>query len=194
LEQELKLELSESKTLVTHVDDGYTFLGFDIRRYQGTKGRPVVLIKPSQKSIDRLKSKVKTLTDRSTTASPPWQIVGQLNSILRGWSAYYQYVNAKAVFDQLDWWALTRVHRWAWKKHGKAAWRVIRARYTHRDPKGRINFICTSKEGNPMWLYRMADRPIRRYWVEWKRPAYADGGIITNASEIDEATWIDRLS
>ena len=98
LEQELKLELSESKTLVTHVDDGYTFLGFDIRRYQGTQGKPVVLIKPSQKSIDQLKSKVKALTDRSTTSLPPWQIVWQLNSILMGWSAYYQYVNAKRRF------------------------------------------------------------------------------------------------
>ena len=194
LEQELKLELSESKTLVTHVDDGYTFLGFDIRRYQGTRGKPVVLIKPSQKSIDRLKSKVKALTDRSTTCLPAWQLVKQLNPILMGWSAYYQYVNASTAFHKLDWWVLNRASRWAWKKHGKPPWRVVRAKYGQRDPKGRINFTCRDDDGKFMWVYRMADRPIRRYWVQWKRPDYADGAIVTDAGDPDKTAWAERLS
>nr|MBC8445751.1 group II intron reverse transcriptase/maturase [Chloroflexota bacterium] len=179
LEGELKLELSESKTRITHVNDGFTFLGFDIRRYQGTHGKPVVLIRPSQENIRKFKAKIKALTRRDTTYQPAWYKVLQLNQILRGWSAYYQHVNAKTTFGKLDWWVLNRMFLWARKKHGRPPWREIRAKYRHRDPKGRINFVHHLGDGSPIWLYRMSDRPIRRYWVNWQRPTYADAGVIT---------------
>ena len=179
-ERELKLELSTSKTQVTHVNDGFTFLGFDIRRYQGTHGKPIVLIHPSQSNVRKFKAKIKTLTRRNTTYQPAWYKVLQLNQILRGWSAYYQHVNASTTFHKLDWWALNRIFGWARKKHGRPPWRVIRAKYRHRDPKGRINFVCHLQDGSPIWLYRMSDRPIRRYWVDWHRPAYAEKGISTS--------------
>lgn len=183
LEQELKLELSEGKTLVTHVDDGFTFLGFDIRRRQGWHGKPVVLIQPSNKNVRKFKAKIKALTRRDTCHEPVWYKVLQLNQILRGWSAYYQHVNAKTTFSKLDWWVMNRMFFWARKKHGRPPWRAITARYRHRDPKGRINFVCHLKDGSPTWLYRMSDRPIRRYWVRWDRPNYASPGITTSIVE-----------
>jgi len=187
LERELKLELSESKTLVTHINDGFAFLGFDIRRYHGTHGKPVVLIRPSQKNVRKFKAKIKTLTRRNTTYQPVWYKVLQLNQILRGWSAYYQHVNAKKTFSKLDWWVLNRMFHWARKKHGKPAWRDINVRYRHQDPKGRINFVCHLQDGSPIWLYRMSDRPIRRYWVNWQRPTYAEGGISTTIEEYTDS-------
>jgi RNA-directed DNA polymerase len=183
LEEHLKLQLSEEKTCVTHVDDGFTFLGFDIRRYQGTHGKPVVLIRPSQKSIRKFKAKIKSLTRRDTTYQPVWYKIKQLNQILRGWGAYYQYVNAKATFHKLDWWVLNRVFGWARKKHGVSTWPVILHKYRHRDPKGRINFVCYLRDGSPRWLYRMTDRPIRRYWVQWSRSTYGKGGVATDIRE-----------
>jgi len=186
LERELKLELSESKTRITHVDEGFTFLGFDIQRFQGTHGKPVVLIRPSKKNVRKFKAKIKALTRRNTTYQPAWYKILQLNQILRGWSAYYQYVNAKTTFSQLDWWVMNRMFRWARKKHGKPPWRVVNAKYRHRDPKGRINFVCHLDDGSPIWLYRMSDCPIRRYWVNWQRPSYADGGISTNTEDETE--------
>jgi RNA-directed DNA polymerase len=179
-ERKLKLELSESKTRVTHVNDGFTFLGFDIRRYKGTHGKPVVLIRPAQKNVRKFKAKIKSLTRRDTTYQPVWYKVTQLNQILRGWSAYYRHVNAKATFNKLDWWALNRIFGWARKKHGRPPWRVVCAKYRHRDPKGRVNFVCHLQDGSPIWLYRMSDRPIRRYWVNWHRPTYAEGGVSTD--------------
>lgn len=181
--QELKLELSESKTRITHVNDGFTFLGFDIRRYKGTHGKPVLLIHPSRKNVRKFKAKIKALTRRDTTYQPVWYKMTQLNQILRGWSAYYQYVNAKTTFHELDWWVLNRIFGWARKKHGRPPWRVICARYRRRDPKGRVNFVCHLQDGSPIWLYRMSDRQIRRYWVNWHRPTYADGGIPTDIED-----------
>jgi RNA-directed DNA polymerase len=183
LERELKLDLNESKTLVTHIDDGFTFLGFDIRRFQGTHGKSVVLIRPSQKNVRKFKAKIKALTRRDTTYQPAWYKVLQLNQILRGWSAYYQHVNAKATFKKLDWWVLNRIFKWARKKHGRPPWRHIRAKYRHRDPKGRINFVCYLQDGSPIWMYRMADRPIRRYWVNWQSPTYAEADISTTIED-----------
>jgi RNA-directed DNA polymerase len=186
LEQELKLELNESKTRITHVDDGFTFLGFHIRRYQGTHGKPVVLIRPSRENVRRFKAKIRAHTRRNTTYQPAWYKVLQLNQILRGWSAYYQHVNTTTTFNKLDWWVMNRVFLWARKKHGKPPWRVVRAKYRHRDPKGRINFVCHLDDGSPIWLYRMNDRPIRRYWVNWQRPGYADEGLSTNIQDVTD--------
>jgi RNA-directed DNA polymerase len=186
LEQHLKLQLSEEKTRVTHVNEGFTFLGFDIRRCKGTHGKPVVLIRPSQKSIQRFKAKIKALTRRNTTYQPVWYKLKQLNQILRGWSAYYQYVNAKTIFGKLDWWVLNRIFRWARKKHGQTTWRTTLSKYRHCDPKGRINFVCYLRDGSVTWLYRMADRPIRRYWVNWSPPNYGTGGIRTDVAEAPE--------
>jgi RNA-directed DNA polymerase len=186
LEDVLKLELSESKTRITHVADGFTFLGFDVHRYQGTHGKPVVLIRPSQENVRKFRAKIKALTRRDTTYQPAWHKIPQLNQILRGWSAYYQHVNAKMIFGKLDWWVLNRVFLWARKKHGRPPWRVIRAKYRHRDPKGRISFVQYLDDGSPIWLYRMSDRPIRRYWVNRQRPSYADVGIITNIDSSED--------
>ena len=183
LEQELKLQLSEPKTLVTHVDDGFTFLGFDIRRYQGRHGKPVVLIRPSAKSVQKLKHKIKTLTQRSTTHEPVWYKVIQINQILRGWTAYYQHVNASSTFHKLDWWVMNRVFDWARKKHGRPPWRVILAKYRRRDPKGRINFVTLLENGSPVCLYRMSDRSIRRYRTNWNRPTYADAKVTSDIQE-----------
>ena len=186
LEQHLKLQLSEEKTRVTHINEGFTFLGFDIRRYRGTHGKPVVLIHPSQKSVQRFKAKIKALTQRDTTYQPVWYKLKQLNQILRGWSAYYQHVNAKVTFGKLDWWVLNRIFRWARKKHGQATWRTTLNKYRHRDPKGGINFVCYLEDGSVTWLYRMADRSIRRYWVNWSPPSYATNGISTEVNEAPE--------
>ena len=79
---------------------------------------------------------------------------------------------------------ITRIQRYfARKKHGRPPWRVICAKYRHQDPKGRVNFVCHLDDGSPIWLYRMSDRPIRRYWVNWHRPTYAEGGISTDIED-----------
>ncbi|MCB8924054.1 MAG: HNH endonuclease [Ardenticatenaceae bacterium] len=180
LKDELKLELNQDKTRISHIDDGFSFLGFDIKRYAGTRGKPVVLIKPSQKSIHKLKTKIKNLTKRDSTYQPAWYKLIQINQITRGWSAYFRHVNAKTTFAKLDWWVMNRLFGWARKKHSKANWHVINTKYKHRDPKGRINFVCHLEDGSPIWLYRMNDRPIQRYWPGKHRPSYLEGILHTD--------------
>jgi 5-methylcytosine-specific restriction endonuclease McrA len=66
---------------------------------------------------------------------------------------------------------------WARKKHGRPSWRTVNAKYRHNDPKGRVNFVTHLQDGSPIWLYRMSDRLIRRYWVNWQRPTYEDAPV-----------------
>ncbi len=47
------LELSDEKTLITHIDNGFDFLGWNFRKYKGK-----LLVKPSKKSIDKVIEKI----------------------------------------------------------------------------------------------------------------------------------------
>jgi RNA-directed DNA polymerase len=97
------LRLSESKTRVCHIDDGFDFLGFRIqrKRKRGTDKR-VVYTYPSKKAaLASIIGKVRALTRR---ASHPTLAVllRQVNSVLRGWCAYFRYGVSKATFGYLD--------------------------------------------------------------------------------------------
>ena len=66
LENELHLTLSEEKTVITHVNDGFDFLGFHIQRKQ-VNGRWAVHLRPTAKGKERVKRKLKALTSRNWT-------------------------------------------------------------------------------------------------------------------------------
>lgn len=74
------LELSEEKTHITHIDDGFDFLGFNVRKYQGK-----LLIKPAKASIKRFLTEIWALI-KANTAATSEQLIRQLNSKLRGWA------------------------------------------------------------------------------------------------------------
>jgi len=123
------LRLSESKTRVCHIDEGFDFLGFRIqrKRKRGTDKR-VVYTYPSKKALASVVGKVRALTRR---ASHPTLAVllRQVNSVLRGWCAYFRYGVSKATFGYLDQFTWHRVVRWIRKRHKRVTWAVLRRRY-----------------------------------------------------------------
>ena len=124
LQDELHLELSAEKTLVTHADEGFDFLGFHARRCQDY-GRPVLIIRPSQKSVQRFREQVRALTDRSTLSWDAESLVTHLNLYLRGWGSYYRYCSLSKAAASLDYFVWGRVLYWLSKKYGcgpRAAW------------------------------------------------------------------------
>jgi RNA-directed DNA polymerase len=128
LRDELKMTLSEEKTLITHVDKGFDFLGHHIRRvpWRGTK---VGWTFPSKKSLDAIKRKIRGLTDRSTTYLSLKAILHALNPVLRGWSTYFRYDASKRTLAYVDHFAWWRVFRWLRKKHPKRTWTYLKRRY-----------------------------------------------------------------
>jgi len=101
----LKLELSLEKTHIVHVNDGFDFLGFHIRRYTSSHDRPELLIMPiimpTKKAQQQLKQKVRAMTARRCYTDSPLLKVRALNAVLRGWSNYYRHVNAKETTKSL---------------------------------------------------------------------------------------------
>lgn len=87
LADRLRMTLSADKTHITHIDDGFDFLGFRIRRKHRNDGRVVVLTYPSKAALAAPKTKIKGATGRGTTSLRLEDVLRQVNPILRGWAA-----------------------------------------------------------------------------------------------------------
>jgi RNA-directed DNA polymerase len=123
------LRLSEAKTKVCHIDEGFDFLGFRIqrRRKRGTAKR-VVYTYPSKKALASIVGRVRMLTRRSSHPTLA-ALLRQLNPVLRGWCAYFRYGVSKATFGYLDQYTWHRVVRWIRKRHNRAKWAALLRRY-----------------------------------------------------------------
>ena len=123
------LRLSEEKTTICHINEGFDFLGFRIqrRRKRGTQ-RYHVYTWPSRKSLDSIKAKIRTLTHMGRNL-PFAVLLHRLNPVIRGWTGYFRHGVSKATFSYLRAFIWRRVVRWLQRKHPKANWRQLRRRY-----------------------------------------------------------------
>jgi RNA-directed DNA polymerase len=123
------LRLSEEKTQIAHIDEGFDFLGFRIRRdtRRGTEER-FIYTYPSKKALASIKAKVRAISKQGTN-QPLSKILRQINLVLRGWTNYHKHGSASATFGYLRhfiWW---RVVRWLRRKHPRANWTRLRRLY-----------------------------------------------------------------
>jgi RNA-directed DNA polymerase len=114
----LGLRLAPEKTKVVHIDEGFTFLGFDIRRLRkrGTS-KYYVYTRPSRKAIQAIKDKVKAKTYRSTRHQDLDELLRSLNMSLAGWANYFRHGVSKAVFSSIDSFTWLRLMRWIRRKY-----------------------------------------------------------------------------
>ena len=150
--RERGLELSEAKTHIVHIDGGFDFLGFNLRKYHGK-----LLIKPAKPSIAAVKEKVRGIL--STGASLTQDVlIRRLNPIIRGWGNYYRHVVSKEIFSDIDHaiWCMT--WNWARRRHPQKGRKWVKDRYyTHTDGR---DWVFTD---GSVTLFRMASIPIRRH-------------------------------
>ena len=123
------LRLSEDKTTIAHIDEGFDFLGFRIqRRRQKGSNKRFVYTWPSKKALASIKAKVRAIT-RGGTNQPLAVVLRRLNPVLRGWANYFRHGVSKATFDYLSAFSWRRVICWLRHKHRRANWKWIRRRY-----------------------------------------------------------------
>jgi RNA-directed DNA polymerase len=122
--KERGLELSHEKTRITHLDDGFDFLGQNIRRYRCGK----VLVKPSRKNVRTFLGKIKETMHRagSWTAG---EMIQRLNQQIKGWTMYHRHVASKRTFNQVDRAIFGMLRHWCRKRHRNKSWKWIKEKY-----------------------------------------------------------------
>ena len=159
--QERGLELSQTKTRITHIRDGFDFLGQNIRKYQGK-----LLIKPSTRSVQALVAKVRAVVKGSLHLSAGL-LVQRLNPIIKGWANHHQHVVSKKTFGQVDTHIFRMLWRWIKRKHPKKSATWKRKKYFRAN--GARNWVFTgvvsgkTSEQKIVHLYEAQGTPIKRH-------------------------------
>lgn len=158
------LQLSQQKTKVTNIEEGFDFLGQNICRYKDK-----LLITPSKKNIKNFLGKVRA-TIKTLRASTQTELISSLNPLLRGWANYHCHVVAKKAFSRANFEVWRCLWKWAIKRHPTKGKRWIKKRY-FLNWKGRDwVFACLNKTEQkspnipPLTkLINLSDTPIKRH-------------------------------
>jgi len=112
------LRLSEAKTRVCHIDEGFDFLGWRIQRraWRGRTGRRAVYTYPSKKALASVMAKVRSLTRRAKHRTLA-DLLRSVNPVLRGWCNYFRHGVSARTFSYLDHFAFWRIVGWLRKRH-----------------------------------------------------------------------------
>ena len=119
------LQLSEEKTRITHIDQGFDFLGWNFRKYSGK-----FLIKPSKKNAQAFYRKVaETISGNKTVKQE--SLIRLLNPMLRGWAQYHCPVSAKRAYSRMEHLVFQRLWRWSRRRHPQKNTGWVRKKYFH---------------------------------------------------------------
>lgn len=173
LKEEMDLELNEEKTKITHVRDGFDFLGYHIRRDDKARNRRRigVFIKPAKKNLKRVCHKIKDMTLNKTINDDYLCKLKALNAVVKGWANYYRAVNPYASFEKLDRYSWLRLTKWLQKKYRLSSKQVRKKfKYHQAGSKGGTDeFAACDENGKWIWRYRATQTKIVRYYPYFKR-------------------------
>jgi RNA-directed DNA polymerase len=167
------LAFNEDKTRVVHLDEGFDFLGFNVRRY-----RNKLLIRPAKKALlrirERLAAEVKSLRGGNAAA-----VLRRLNPIIRGWSNYYRGVVSSREFSKLDHYLWRLLYKWGRHAHPNKSKRWVAAQYFGRFNQARDN----------RWVF--GDRHSGAYLVQFSWTKIVRHQIVPQRASPDDPTLAD---
>lgn len=173
------LQLSEEKTVITYIEDGFDFLGKNIRKYNGK-----LLIKPSKTSVKSFLEKVRSII-KGNKSTKQETLIRKLNPVIRGWVNNQRYVVSSKVFSRVDYEIYKCLWQWAKRRHKKKSHKWIAQKYWHHIGSRQWTFSVPyenqSTEGEPLYckLEYATDTKIIRF----KK-------IVAEANPFDEC-WTD---
>ena len=200
LENELHLTLSEEKTVITHVNDGFDFLGFHIQRKK-VNGKWAVHLRPTAKAKERVTRKLKDLTSRNWTWLDEYTRLTTLNAIVRGWAEYYRYTSFVRDIEDITRFAWFRYLYWLRKKHkGSRKGQLMRDKT--RRLHGRTRWHAEVREGDNkleayQWLPTSKElarqRYLRKGYAEYPHPYLSGTELSASAHPQGEAGPDERI-
>jgi RNA-directed DNA polymerase len=182
------LKLSEEKTFVTNIKEGFNFLGWQFRKYKGK-----LLSKPSKESQTEVIRKISKVISKAKAWDQD-RLIRILNPIIRGWSQYHNHAVSSAVFSKLDDTVYNMLVSWAKRRHSNKGLIWIMAKYWHKLGNRRYVF-CTELQT----LERFSNAKIVRqrlaslnknpfinnkYFEQWKFMEYHRKKRITNSNSV----------
>ena len=155
------LVLSPVKTKVTHIDEGFDFLGWNIRKYNGK-----LLMKPSKANVKAHLDKIREVIKGNKTAKQA-NLIRLLNPILRGWANYHRHAVAKETFARVDTYVWSMLWQWAVRRHPEKGARWVKDKYFKTQGTRNWVFATTEKQEDgrkkELALLKAADTPIQRH-------------------------------
>ena len=174
------LVFNEDKTRVVTLEEGFDFLGFNVRRYHGK-----LLIKPSKAAVRRVRERLRTEL-RSLRGTNAPTVLKRLNPIIRGWASYYRTVVSSETFKALDGYMWKLTYKWATFSHSNKPKRWVIARYFGQFNKDRHDRWVFGDRASGAYLPKFAwtrivrhqmvkgaaspdDPALTEYWAERRR-------------------------
>ena len=155
------LRLSEEKTRITSIEDGFDFLGATVRKYRGK-----LLIRPSKRNILDFVRELRSLI-RTQKAATALDLIRQLNSKLRGWANQQRHLVSLRAFRYVDQCVFRALWQWAKRRHPTKGKGWVRAKYYRIVPNQGSTFSAPRKNPDGSWghldLYQASSMPIRRH-------------------------------
>ncbi|CAI2536616.1 Group II intron-encoded protein ltrA [Serratia ficaria] len=145
--QERGLTLSPEKTKITHIDEGFDFLGQNVHKYNGK-----LLIKPSKANVATFLEKVRSAVKGNKALDQP-RLIRMLNPMIQGWANYHQHVVSKETFARVDHEIWRVLWQWAVRRHPQKSSVWIKLRYFYS--VGSRNWVFAAEtverfpDGNP---------------------------------------------
>ena len=157
------LQLSEKKTVITHIGEGFDFLGKNIRKYNGK-----LLIKPCKSAVKSFLGKVRDII-KSSKSIKQEILIRRLNPVIRGWVNNQRYVVSSKVFSTVDYEIYKCLWQWAKRRHKKKSRKWIAKKYWHdidsRQWTFSVPYENQGTEGKPLYckLEYATDTKIIRF-------------------------------
>ena len=153
------LALSPEKTKITHITEGFDFLGWNVRKYNGK-----LLIKPSKANIKAHLEKVREII-KGHQAIKQINLIRLLNPVLRGWANYHCHIVAKKTFAYIDAQVWSMLWQWSTRRHPNKGARWVKDKYFKT--RGTRNWVFAAEDERPgrkeLKLLSESDTPIRRH-------------------------------
>jgi len=185
LYEEIGLTLSDEKTRITHISEGFDFLGFNIRKYYEKSPKSKfhksgkLLIKPQKEKVLKVTRKIQEVLNSNKTAKQE-SIISMLNPIIQGYGMYNRFVVSKRTFSSIDAQVWQSLWGWAKRRHPMKSKKWIMRKYF--TTTGR-KWMFKDETGNK--IKNMASIPIVRH-------VQITGGMRVHANETREY-WQKRV-
>ena len=173
------LTLSPEKTLITHLDDGFDFLGINFRSYK-TRDGVKVLIKPSKDSINSFKDKVRDLFDWVLVTRDFESFIISLNNLIRGTALYWRMTSAREIFASMDYFIIHKIMKLLHRLYPKKSHKWIKGK--HYKPSNNPN--CKDK-----YLFTDPNSGAQIIRMSWTKIRYNNYPLRYGVSPYNKDDW-----